>query len=193
MAIEQRALVDARVDVRYSYQHADAAVGQLLGPLDLVEIARGVIVNRGPEKAAQVGEAVGCGEGGLGLDGGEFGVGTGREIGVKSVLDHGGVGGGDQIEVEGVIGRHGRSCSWARNARLTRRRGGTAGLRVCEIRVRLTGRRTLPPFSRGARKGWGTEAAFRRRVVVTEYRGRKALWAWLLRRPGGCDRPSNPA
>ena len=69
----------ARVDVGHADQHADAAVGQLLGPLDLVEIFRGVVVDGGPEQIAQVGEAVGGGKGGLRLDGGKFRVGSRQE------------------------------------------------------------------------------------------------------------------
>ena len=128
MGVEQCAFVHARVDIRHAHKHADAAVGQLLGPLDLVEIARSVVVNRGPEQIAQVSKAVGCGKGGLRLDGGQFGVGSGREIGVKTVLDHGGVRRGNQIEMKRMIGMHLRSCSWARNASLTRRGGsGVSG------------------------------------------------------------------
>ncbi len=36
--VDDGALMDARIDVGYADEHADAAVGQLLGPLDLVEI-----------------------------------------------------------------------------------------------------------------------------------------------------------
>ncbi len=48
---------------------------------------------------------------GLRFDCGEFGFGSGREIGLKSVLDHGGVRGGNKIEMGGLIGMHEGSCS----------------------------------------------------------------------------------
>ena len=51
-------------------------------------------------------EAVGGGNGGLRLDCGQFGVGSGRKIGLKSVLDHGGVRRGNKIEVERLVGMH---------------------------------------------------------------------------------------
>jgi hypothetical protein len=35
----------------------------------------------------------------MGLNGGQFGIGPGGEIGLESVLDHRGVGGGNEIEV----------------------------------------------------------------------------------------------
>ena len=54
MAIEEGSVGHAHVDVGHADEHADAAVGQLLGPLDLVEVFRGVVVDGGPEKAAQV-------------------------------------------------------------------------------------------------------------------------------------------
>ncbi len=113
--------MNARIDIRYSDEHADTAVGQLLGPFDLVEISRGIVVDGGPEQVAQVGKAVGSGEGGLRLDSGQFRVGSGRKVGLKSVLDHGGVCRGNQIEMKRMVGMHLRSCSWARNASLTRR------------------------------------------------------------------------
>src|SRR5271166_515697 len=119
MGIEKRTFVNARVDIRHAHQYTDAAVGQLLGPLDLVEISRGVVIDRGPEQIAQVGKAVGCGKGGLRLDSGQFRVGSGRKVGLKSVLDHGGMRRGNQIDMKGMIGMHMRSCSWARNASLT--------------------------------------------------------------------------
>ena len=85
--------------------------GNWLGPLDLVEILGSVVVDGGPEQAAQVGKAIACGSGGLCLDRGQFGLGSGRKIGLKAVLDHGGVGGGHKIEVIGMTGMHEGSCS----------------------------------------------------------------------------------
>ena len=40
-------------NVGHADAHTDAA-GDALGPLDLIEIARGVVVDRGPEQAAQI-------------------------------------------------------------------------------------------------------------------------------------------
>ena len=66
--------------------------------------------------------AVGSGNGGLRLDGGQFRVGPGRKVGLKSVLDHGGVRRGNQIEMKRMIGMHQEIVLlWTRNASLTRR------------------------------------------------------------------------
>ena len=51
-----------------------------------------------------VDETVSCRNGGLRLNGDEFGLGTGGEIGLEAVLDHGGAGCGNKIEVEGLRG-----------------------------------------------------------------------------------------
>ena len=64
MLVDDAALLHARVHVGHANQHANATVGQLLGPLDLVEILRGVVVDRGPEQTAQVGKAVAAGAAG---------------------------------------------------------------------------------------------------------------------------------
>jgi hypothetical protein len=47
----------------------------------------------------------------MGLNGGELGAGSGGEIRLKSVLDHGGVSRGHKIEVQGLAGRHAESGS----------------------------------------------------------------------------------
>ena len=56
--VDHRAPRYARVDVGNADEHADVAVGQLLGPLDLIEILRGVVIDGGPKQAAQIGETV---------------------------------------------------------------------------------------------------------------------------------------
>ena len=164
MAIEQRAFVHARVDIGHAHKHADAAVGQLLGPLDLIEIARGVVVYGGPEQIAEVGKAVGYGEGGLRLNGGQFRVGSGRKVGMKTVLDHGGVRRGNQIEVKGMVGMHVRSRSWARNARLTRGTGSEGAKRWVgasaspHLKNEMCARRILVPVGRRDFFGDGLES-----------------------------------
>ena len=40
----------------------------------------------------------------MGLNRGQFGVGSGGKIRLKAVLDHGGMGRGDKIEVDGMAG-----------------------------------------------------------------------------------------
>jgi len=42
----------------------------------------------------------------MGLNGGELSVGFGRELGLETMPDHGGVSGGDKIEVRGLGGMH---------------------------------------------------------------------------------------
>ena len=85
--------------------------GKLLGPLDLVQILGGIVVNRGPEQAAQILRTGRGGRRGMGLNGGQFRVGSGGEIRLETVLDHGGVGGGDEIEVNWLAGMHRESGS----------------------------------------------------------------------------------
>jgi hypothetical protein len=48
----------------------------------------------------------------VGLNGGEFGIGSGGKIRLESVLDHGGVGCGDKIEVHRLDGLHEESGSF---------------------------------------------------------------------------------
>ena len=54
VGVDDGALMDAAVYIGDADQDADAAVGELLGPLDLVEILGGVVVDGGPEQVAQV-------------------------------------------------------------------------------------------------------------------------------------------
>ena len=70
MAVDDRAQADAGVHVGDGDEHADAAIGQRLGPLDLVQIFRCVVVDGGPEQAAQVLNAGDGGRLGMGLNGG---------------------------------------------------------------------------------------------------------------------------
>ena len=59
-AFRGRVQVDGRgfgyepIDISDSHQHLDAAPGKTLGDFDLIEIARGVVVDGRPEKRAEV-------------------------------------------------------------------------------------------------------------------------------------------
>ncbi len=68
-----------------------SAGGKVLGEFDLVEVAGGVVVDRRPERGAEVG---GRGRGWGGADGGELLEGIGWEVGVeaggKEVVESGG-------------------------------------------------------------------------------------------------------
>ncbi len=112
VAVDDRARTDARVYVGHADEHADAAIRQRLGPLDLVKILGGIVVDGGPEQAAQVLNAGDGGRRGVGLNGGEFGIGSGGKIRLESVLDHGGMGRGDKIEVHRLAGMHEESGSF---------------------------------------------------------------------------------
>ena len=95
--VERGALGDGGGDV--GDRDGDLRTGwKLGGELDLVEVAGGVVVDRGPERGAEIG---GCGWGGGGCDGGELREGIGREIGVEA--------GGEQV-VEGGGGKVERGC-----------------------------------------------------------------------------------
>ncbi len=113
MLVDHGAFFHARVYVGDADEDANAAIRKLLRPLDLIEIFRGVVIDGGPEQVAQIGETVNGRRSGLRLDCGQLGLGSGGKIGLKAVLDHGGMGGGDKIEVEGVggIGMHEDFCS----------------------------------------------------------------------------------
>ena len=54
MLIEQAALRHAHVNIGNADKHANASVGQLLGPFNLVQIFRSVVVDRRPKKIAQI-------------------------------------------------------------------------------------------------------------------------------------------
>ncbi len=112
MAVDNRAFYDARVHVGDADQHADAAIGQLLGPLDLIQILGGVVVERGPEQLAQVMRGRSGRQLGVGLDRAQLGFGSGGEIRLKTVLHHGGMGRNDKIEVERMAGMHKESSSF---------------------------------------------------------------------------------
>jgi hypothetical protein len=94
-----------------SYQDANAPIGQLLGPLNLVEIFGGVVVDRGPEQLAQI-LKTGCGRHlrRMGLDRGQLASGAGGKIRLKAVLDHRGMGRGNKIEVYRMAIRHGKQA-----------------------------------------------------------------------------------
>ena len=52
--VDGRVRRNERVDVGDRHQHLDVAVRQPLGHLDLIEVARRVVVDRRPEQAAQI-------------------------------------------------------------------------------------------------------------------------------------------
>ena len=86
---------DDRIDISDADEDADVAVGKLLGPLDLVEVAGFGVVNRRPSEVAEIA----AGGGGLGGEGLDFGEDGGREIGLEAVFEHGGAGFAGEIEV----------------------------------------------------------------------------------------------
>ena len=91
------ALATGAIHIGHPHQHADSA-GDALGPLDLVEIARIVVVDGGPEQRGQIAQAAVR----LRVDGGELPLGFGREIGLEAVIDHLLARGGSQIKL--VVG-----------------------------------------------------------------------------------------
>ena len=101
--VERGIFVYGSVDIGDADEDADAAVGEGFGPLDLVEVAGGVVVDGGPEEAAHVFDrrrVVRCGQGRRsGGDGGQLAGGFGGEVRGESVLEHGGVGGRGEIEL----------------------------------------------------------------------------------------------
>ena len=56
MRVNDAALADARIHIGHADKYADAAVREALGPLNLVKVLGGVVVDRGPEEAAQIAE-----------------------------------------------------------------------------------------------------------------------------------------
>ena len=113
MLVEQGALGNAHVDVGHADEHADAAVRELLGPLDLVEIFGCVVVDGGPEQVAQVLRSGGRWQFRMRLDGGQFGVGTGRKIRLKAVFDHVGMRRCDKVKIQRLGGVHRKWASFA--------------------------------------------------------------------------------
>ena len=99
MAIDHRARGDTRIHVGHADQHADAAVRQLLCPLDLVEIFGGVVVDGRPKQIAEVLNAGNGGRFRMGLNGGYLSICSSGKIGLETVLDHGGMSRGDKIVV----------------------------------------------------------------------------------------------
>ena len=106
MAVYDRAEAHARVHVGHADKHANAPVGQLLRPLNLVQILRCIVVDRGPEQAAQILRALGGRQFGMRLNRRYLRVGSGGIIRLKAMLDHRGVGRGNKIEVIRVTVRH---------------------------------------------------------------------------------------
>ena len=135
MAVDDRAGVNARVHIGHADQHANTPIGQLLGPLDLIQILRGIIVDRRPEQAAQIFGSLRRGQLGVSLNCAQFAVGSGRKIGLKTVLDHRGMGRGDKIEVKRMAGRHEDTAPSNRRASLPRhlRWGQSLAIRSHEL------------------------------------------------------------
>ncbi len=67
-----------------------------LGPFDLVEIARIVVIDGRPQQGGEVAQARGRG---CGVDGRELPFGIGRKIGLEAVIDHFLPGGGGEIVI----------------------------------------------------------------------------------------------
>ncbi len=84
MAIDDRVLRDTRIHVGHTNQHADAAVRQLLGPFNLIEIFRRVVIDRGPKQAAQVLRSGRCRQLGMRLDCGQLRIGSLEESSAES-------------------------------------------------------------------------------------------------------------
>ena len=77
------------VDVSDAHQNADVAVWKLVGDLDLVEILRGVVVNRGPEQVAQVVDvSVRRRDRNVRLEGSDLLLNRRWEVRFKAVFDH---------------------------------------------------------------------------------------------------------
>ena len=64
MGVERRARRDEGVDVGDADADAEAAIGEALGDFDLIEVARGVVVDGGPGELAEIGDISRRGNGG---------------------------------------------------------------------------------------------------------------------------------
>ena len=109
--VERGVLEDGGGDVGDGDQDADAG-GGVFGVFDLVEIARGVVIDGGPEELTEVFEACGWVREGV-ADLGELVGGSGRFAGifdedVEAFVDHLCPGGGGQVKGMGgrSVGRH---------------------------------------------------------------------------------------
>ena len=106
MLVEQGAFGHAHIDIRHADQNADAAIGQLFCPFDLVEILGCVVVDGGPEKVAKI---LCAGRGGqlrMRFDGSEFGVSSSGKIGLKSFFNHFGMCSCHEVKVQILGGMH---------------------------------------------------------------------------------------
>src|SRR5581483_1254305 len=94
VAVDGRASVDGRTDVGDTDADADAG-GRALRPFDLIEVARGVVIDGRPQQIAHV--AVLFGQPAL-ADGVDLAVGAFGKIGVEAAVDHFLTRGGQQID-----------------------------------------------------------------------------------------------
>jgi hypothetical protein len=95
VAVGGGVLVHQLVHVRYGDEEPDVVVGQPLRHLDLVQVPGLAVVDRGPEERAQVTDAGGRGL----LEGLDFAVDLGGEIGDEAVFCHRPPGRGTEVEI----------------------------------------------------------------------------------------------
>jgi hypothetical protein len=108
MPIDRRSDVHIRIHVGDSDANANAAA-YAVGHFDLIEIARRVVIDRGPQQGAEI-AAVGGRR--ARLKRGQLLIGSGREVGVEAFLQHFPAGGSRKVEV--IIGHAKRKGSTAR-------------------------------------------------------------------------------
>ena len=93
VCVERETFADIRVDIGNADQYANSPVRQLFRDFDLIEIARGVVVDGGPEHPSQIDSALHKG----GREGVEFGEGFGREGWMEPIVGYGLERGGTQV------------------------------------------------------------------------------------------------
>ena len=105
VGVDGGAGADQAVDVGDRHAHVRVVSGERLGHLDLVEVARLHLVDRGPEKGAQVAHARrGCGVRGS-PDSGDLRLDFGLEVGPEAAIDHRLAGRGSKVDVRPHAGR----------------------------------------------------------------------------------------
>ncbi len=95
VGIDGRTARNHGIHVRDPHQHTDSAI-DAFGPLDLVEIARVVVVDRRPGQGSEVGDA----RLGPRLERSHLRNGGLGKIGLEAALDHLPAGGGQQVEAQ---------------------------------------------------------------------------------------------
>ena len=94
LAVGGRPFGDRGIHIGNAHQQPRRASGQLLDIFDLVQVARAVVVNRGPRQRAQVADGRGDVLGRALLQELRFAEHVRREVGPESRLEHGLVGAG---------------------------------------------------------------------------------------------------